>query len=149
MGKFKKILVATDFSDISERAFFQAVDLAKELGASLNVVHIVQIHPASIPESGVVNTEEIVAQEEQRANERLDKYIQDYGEGLDISRLILHGDPATQISSVAKETGADFIVMGTHGRTGLFHLLMGSVAESVFKNAEVPVISVKGTQESG
>ncbi len=148
MGKYKKILVATDFSDMSERAFLQAVDLAKELGASLDVVHIVQIQPASIPESGVVNTEEIVAQEQQRANERLDKYIQDYGAGLVISKLILHGDPAAQISRAAKESAADFVVMGTHGHTGLVHLIMGSVTESVLKNSEVPVMCVKGMQES-
>ena len=148
MGKFEKILVATDFSDISERAFFQAVELAKELGAGLYIVHIVQIQPASIPENGIVNTDEMMAQEEQSANERLDKYIRDYGEGVEISKLVLHGEPAAQIIKVVKETGVDFVVMGTHGRTGIAHLLMGSVAESVFKNLEVPVMCVKGVQQS-
>ncbi len=79
MSEFKKILVPIDFSDVSNRAFFTAVDLAKSLGASLYVVHIVQIHPSSIPESGKVNMDEIEAAEEKTANESLDKLIEQHG----------------------------------------------------------------------
>ncbi len=144
MSEFKKILVPIDFSDVSNRAFFTAVDLAKSLGASLYVVHIVQIHPSSIPESGKVNMDEIEAAEEKKANESLDKLIEQHGEELEISRSLLHGDPVTQINKMVKEAHADMIVMGTHGRTGVAHLMMGSVAESVLRNAEVPVMCVKG-----
>ncbi len=143
MSKFKKILVATDCSDISDKAFITATDLAKGLNASLHVVHIVQIHPSNIPESGVVDIDEMQAAQEKAANAYLDKYIQKYGEGLDTSKAILHGDPATQVNKVVKETGADMIVMGTRGRTGVAHLIMGSVAESVLKNSEVPVMCVR------
>jgi nucleotide-binding universal stress UspA family protein len=145
MSKFKNIVVATDFSDISDKAFFTAIDLAKGLDANLHVIHIVQIHPANIPESGMVNVEELQAVEEQAANENLDKSIEKHGQGLNITKAILHGDPATQVNKVVKEVGADMIVMGTHGRTGIAHLVMGSVAESVLKNSEVPVMCIKGS----
>ena len=59
MAQFKKILVAVDFSDLSEKAFYAAVDLVKELNASLHVIHIVQIHSTNIPESGMVHFEEL------------------------------------------------------------------------------------------
>ena len=145
MKKFNKILVATDFSDISAKAFTIAVDLAKRLGASLHVAHIVQIHAMNIPESGSVLIEELEAIEEQAANENMDKYVQQHGDGVAITRTILHGDPAAQLNNIVKETGADMIVMETHGRTGLAHLVMGSVAETVLRNAEVPVMCVKGS----
>lgn len=144
MGEFNKILVPVDFSDVSNRAFFVAVDLAKGLGASLHAVHIVQIHPSSIPESGKINMDEIEAAEEKNANESLDKLIEQHGEGLEISRSLVHGDPVARINKEVKEAHADLIVMGTHGRTGVAHLMMGSVAESVLRHAEVPVMCVKG-----
>ncbi len=145
MSKFKKILVAIDFSNLSEMAMTTAVDLAKDLGADLHIVHIVQIHATNIPEGGMVNIEEIQALEEQSAKNNLEKFLQDYGEGLDISTTILHGDAAVEVNNVAKEAGADMIVMGTHGRKGVAHLLMGSVAESVLRKSEVPVLCIRKT----
>ncbi len=144
MNKFNKILVAIDFSDISAKAFTTAVDLAKRLDASLHVAHIVQIHAMNIPESGAIQIEELEAIEEQAASENMDKYVKQHGDGVAIIRTIVHGDPAVQINNIVKETGADMIVMGTHGRSGLAHLVMGSVAETVLRNAEVPVMCVKG-----
>ena len=64
MSEFNSILVATDFSDISGSAFTKAVDLARQLNAQLHIVHIVQIHPANMPQSGNVNIEELEALED-------------------------------------------------------------------------------------
>jgi universal stress protein A len=144
MGQFNKILVPTDFSEISNRAFLAAVDLARQLGASVHAIHIVQIHPENIPESGKVDMDEIEATEERNANEKLDQLIQQNAEGVEVSRVIVHGNPVKQITKVVKESNADLIVMGTHGRTGVAHLIMGSVAESVLRSAEVPVMCIKG-----
>jgi len=144
MGTFNKILVSTDFSDISNRAFFSAVDLASQLGAALQVIHVVQIHPVNMPESGNVNIEALEAEEERMANESMEKLIQQAGKELEITTRIVHGNPVAQIESMAKEIEADLIVMGTHGRTGMAHLIMGSVAESVMRNSEMPVMCVKG-----
>lgn len=144
MTQFKKILVALDFSGLSEKAFLTAVDLAKDLNASLHVIHIVQIHSANIPESGMVHFDELQKKEEETAKARLAEYIEKNGGGLDISTTVLHGEPAAQINKTVRDAGVDMVVMGTHGRTGVAHLLMGSVAESVLRNAKVPVMCIKG-----
>jgi len=144
VGTYNKILVSTDFSDISIRAFFSAVDLASQLGATLQVIHIVQIPPLNTPASGNENIEALEAEEERMAKESMQKLIQQAGQDLEITTRIVHGNPVAQIESMAKEIHADLIVMGTHGRTGMSHLIMGSVAESVIRNSEVPVMCVKG-----
>lgn len=143
MSDFNTILVATDFSDISDRAFKTAASLARKLGSKLHVIHIVQIHPTNMPESGNVRIEELEAIEAKSANDNLEKYVAERCQGIEVSTHVLHGDPATQVNKTAKETNADLIVMGTHGRTGFAHLIMGSVAESVLKKSEVPVMCVK------
>ena len=143
MSEFNSILVATDFSDISGSAFTKAVDLARQLNAQLHIVHIVQIHPANMPQSGNVNIEELEALEEKNASDSLAAVLEEQCQGLDVKTHVLHGDPAAQVMQTASDTGVDIIVMGTHGRTGLAHLIMGSVAESVLKNSEIPVLCVK------
>ena len=143
MSDFDNILVATDFSDISGEAFTKAAGLARQLNAQLHIVHIVQIHPANMPKSGNVNIDELHALEEKNANDSLQQALQEQCEGIEVKTHILHGDPAEQVIQTAKNCGVDIIVMGTHGRTGLSHLIMGSVAESVIKNSEIPVLCVK------
>lgn len=143
MSEFKNILVATDFSDISDRALDKAVALAKQLSARLHVVHIVQIHPTNMPESGNVNIKELEELEEKNANENLTKDLEERCQGIDVAIHVMHGNPAVQVNAVAKETGADLIVMGTHGRSGFAHLIMGSVAENVLKSSEIPVMCVR------
>ena len=143
MSEFDSILVATDFSDISGDAFTKAVGLARQLNAQLHIVHIVQIHPANMPQSGNVNVDELEALEEKSAGDSLQKVLDEQCQGIDVKTHILHGDPAEQVMQTAKEFGVDIIVMGTHGRTGLSHLIMGSVAESVIKNSKTPVLCVK------
>ena len=145
MSDFNKLLVAVDFSDISNEAFVTAANLARDLDASLHVVHIVHIHSVNIPEGGMVNIEELQQQEEDDAKEKLAAYLKEHGEGLDIGSTICSGDPAERINDTAKDLGVDMIVMGTHGRTGLSHLIMGSVAESVLRKSDVPVLCVKHT----
>jgi len=144
MSEIKNILVATDFSDISDNAFNKAVDLARQLGARLHIIHIVQIHAMNMPESGNVNVEELEAMEEKNASDNLQQDVRERCCGMDVETHILNGNPAVQINRTAGETGADIIVMGTHGRTGFAHLIMGSVAESVLKKSDVPVMCVRG-----
>jgi nucleotide-binding universal stress UspA family protein len=145
MNYIKKILVAIDFSDPSEKAFVVAADLSRQLDASLHVIHIVQIHASNIPESGRLDVDALHEKELQNAKENLDKYVKNYGARLEYSSSFLHGDPAKAINEAVATTGAEMVVMGTHGRTGLSHLLMGSVAENVLKNAKVPVLCVRGS----
>lgn len=143
MAGFKNIVVATDFSPVSDKALVKAVELARQLDAALHLVHIVQIHPVNMPESGNVKIDELEAIEEKSANDNLAKYVESYGGSIEMTTHVLHGAPAAQVNKMVEKLNADLIVMGTHGRTGLAHLIMGSVAESVLKKAAVPVMCVK------
>lgn len=143
MAGFKKILIAVDFSDIADKACECATALARQMNASLHMVHTVHIHAANIPEGGVIHIEEMQRQEEEEARTRLEEYMQSHSEGIDATMSICSGDPAIAINDTADEVGADLIVMGTHGRSGVARLLMGSVAESVLKKSSIPVLCVK------
>ena len=144
MATVNNIVVATDFSDIADKALASAADLARQLGASLHVLHIVQIHPTNMPESGNVNIEELEALEEKSAADSLKSTIDTLAADVDVSTYIVHGDPATQVNQLAADKNADLIVIGTHGRSGISRLIMGSVAESVLKQSDIPVMCVKG-----
>ncbi|HJZ59942.1 MAG TPA: universal stress protein [Gemmataceae bacterium] len=133
------ILHPTDFSDRSHYALHLAGALARDYGAGLMLLHVI---PQSIIGygEGVIPPDPDVLLEEARAD--LDRLIVP---DLDtpVWRRTGNGDPAATILRVARETNTDLIVMGTHGRTGLSRLLMGSVAEQVVRRASCPVMTVK------
>lgn len=145
-GEFRQILVAVDFSEVSARALRVAVRLARKLGANLKVVHAVPLQAASMPmEGGAVYIEDLHARQVEEARGRLAEFVEEHGgSGIASDYCVRPGDPASEISRAAEELGADLIVVGTHGRTGLSHLLMGSVAENVLQEAAVPVLCVRG-----
>ena len=143
MSEFKNVLVATDFSVMADKAFSTAAALSAQLGATLHIVHIVQIHPTSMPESGNLNIDELEAKEEELAAENMKKYTDSLAADAKVTTSIVHGNPTSTVISQIKEKEADIVVMGTHGRTGLSRLIMGSVAESVMKAAGVPVVCVR------
>ena len=145
MNKITKILVALDFSDTSEKVFFTAADLSKQLDGSLHVIHIVQIHPQNLPESGSLDVEALHKKEVQHAENRLNELMEKYAGRLDLTTGFPTGNPAEVIVDSARKTGAELIVMGTKGRTGLAHLVMGSVAESVLRTANIPVMCIRGS----
>ena len=133
------ILHPTDFSKQSSYALGLACALARDYGARLVVLHVVAA-PTVIYGEGVVppNPEELRAAAQEQLN-ALDV------PGLDVhaERRLEEGAATTEILRVAEELHADLIVMGTHGRTGLGRLLMGSVAEQVVRKALCPVLTVK------
>ena len=133
------ILHPTDFSEHSKYAFWLACALARDYGARLVIVHVVAA-PAIVYGEGVVppNAEELRA----AAREQLDGLRVPQG-NVRAERRLQEGDAVTAILGVAQELHADLIVMGTHGRTGLGRLLMGSVAEQVVRKASCPVLTVK------
>jgi universal stress protein A len=146
-GIISRILVATDFSEPSNAALEYAKTLAEALGASLNLVHVFE-DPYST--GGVFGTEmyvpeppelreSMLADIRQRLNEsvaRLDPRFHASGE-------LCIGPTAKAIVDYAADGGIDLIVMGTHGRGGMAHLLMGSVAERVVRTAPCPVLTVR------
>jgi nucleotide-binding universal stress UspA family protein len=134
------ILHPTDFSDRSQYAFWLACALCRDYGARLLVLHVASV-PIVVYGEGVVPPDP----EELRATARgqLDHLVVPHGD-VRAERRLEQGDAVTEILRVADEVHADLIVMGTHGRTGLGRLLMGSVAEQVVHKARCPVLTVKG-----
>jgi nucleotide-binding universal stress UspA family protein len=135
MPTFKNILHPTDFSDNSQSAFEMACILAKDQNASLILLHVVT-NP--VPVSPMLNTP---TPEEAKAIQR--PWPEPPVPSLRMERRLVQGDAAEQIVVTAIALKCDLIVMDTHGRTGLRHLLTGSVAEQVMRNAPCPVMVVK------
>ena len=132
------ILHPTDFSDRSEYAFRLACALSRDYNAHLVVLHVIQ--PLVIGDGeGVIPPEPDIA----RSAARDQLHRLDVPSELRVDRQLAYGDPVTEILQVADEVGTDLIVMGTHGRTGLGRLFMGSVAEQVLRRAQCPVLTLK------
>jgi nucleotide-binding universal stress UspA family protein len=146
MEEIQRILVAVDFSEVSANAFRAAADLAGKLNAKLTVVHAVPMQAASLPmEGGAVYIEDLQAKQVEEARQKLDGFVHQHAAaGATVEQSVRSGDPTTEINRAAEESRADMIVVGTHGRSGISHLLMGSVAESVLREAAVPVLCVRG-----
>ncbi len=128
----------TDFSEQSGYALRLAGALARDYGARLVLLHV------ALPPMPVYGGEVLVAvppsshDEERQHLDRLE-----VPDGVPTERRLVEGAPVEEILRVASEVSADLIVMGTHGRTGLARLLMGSVAEQVVRKARCPVLTVK------
>jgi universal stress protein A len=145
----KKILACTDFSENSVPARICATEYAKAFGAELLILHVVNsrllgyptlanrvpVETALIQENireGVEEELELLANDCRRQVEKVDTYYRT-------------GAPAEEIVRFAEEQSADLIVMGTHGWTGVRHLIVGSVAENVVRTANCPVLTVRST----
>jgi universal stress protein A len=149
VATFSKILVATDFSDDSTYAMSYAIELAQRFSAEIVAMHVDQpLAPVMVSELnpgldvGAMNR----IAEEQRllALRELDKVSDRLRErGLKSRGLLRVGAPFLEIVTTAQNEGADLIVLGTHGRSGLAHVLMGSVAERVVRKAHCPVLTVR------
>jgi nucleotide-binding universal stress UspA family protein len=144
MNAIKKILCPTDFSDSSQVASALAVDLAAKLGAAVEFLHVVQ-PPVYVgwedSPAGLAATAQLLDQTRERAEQQLKAAVEKFnGRGVAVHWQLQDGSPHQQISELSKQV--DLIVMGTHGRTGLPHLLLGSVAERVVRTASCPVMTV-------
>jgi nucleotide-binding universal stress UspA family protein len=140
MTRFNTILCPTDFSPTAGHAFQYACGLARDTNAKLVVVHCVEPMIPVMGEAAIVPDGR--AEHMAEAKTKLDA-LQPTEPGIRIERVLREGPSAEAILEVAGEHKADLIVIGTHGRTGLKRLLMGSVAEAVLRRAECPVLTVK------
>lgn len=142
------ILVPIDFSSYADQALEYAVELALKLQARLTLLHVIHLTPLVLGDSvtSLPGTflEEVETEAEQLMHTSLGRLR---NAGLPGETVIVHGIPFQAIIDTAKDKGADLIVMGTHGRTGLTHVLMGSVAEKVVRLAPCPVLVTRGTTE--
>jgi nucleotide-binding universal stress UspA family protein len=140
--ELKKILVPIDFSDSSEKALRYSARFAEQFGSSVTLLHVIQpaVYPADFgyPPTVVDTLDEATRRQIQ---ERLEEMGRELKQKTDV--LVRLGQPYHEITSAAKELNADLIIIATHGRTGLKHVLMGSTAERVVRYAPCPVLTVR------
>jgi nucleotide-binding universal stress UspA family protein len=142
----ERILCPTDYSPFSERALARAVRLARWFGAVVTVVDVIPTPlwvvsaDPGVPYAVPADLLRVQRQEEAEALERFVAPHRD--QGVTIHTRLLDGDPSRLILDVAVEWPADLVVMGTHGRSGFEHLVLGSVAEKVVRRATCPVLTI-------
>lgn len=144
MPRFHTVLVPTDFSDCSQAALQVALDFARALGSRLRLLHV--YHPPALvfDSYGIQPAEPILLEVPAAARRRLEQQLEEVsGAGAEADGEVREGLAAEEIVAEARESGADLIVMGTHGHTGLEHVLLGSVAERTVRLAPCPVLTVK------
>jgi nucleotide-binding universal stress UspA family protein len=137
------ILHPTDFSDRAHYAFHVAADLAELNQAQLLILHVVETLGPENVTFGEVAAQLQPEGYEQRLSRDLKQRVPPPGRGVAVEYLVVQGDPAEAIDRVARERRCDLIVLGTHGRTGLARLFMGSIAEQVVRQATCPVLVCK------
>jgi universal stress protein A len=150
MKPFEKILVPVDFALHSSEAVKRAVDLAQHYSATLTLVYVYEPLDYALPEGYALYTPEQITHLMEEFRGRLRTLVHDV-EAMGVSRVdskVLNGPAALEIVDFARSNAFDLIVMGTHGRKGLSHLLMGSVAERVLRTAHCPVLTVKAPEDA-
>jgi nucleotide-binding universal stress UspA family protein len=145
---FNRILVPTDFSELSSLALEYGQALAERFGASLHVLHVIEdpfILGATSSEIYVPDVPALRAALVTEAEAQLASLLPDrMRDAVRVTSEVRVGHAAAVISGVAETTPCDLIVMGTHGRTGVAHLFLGSVAEKVVRTAPCPVLTIRG-----
>jgi nucleotide-binding universal stress UspA family protein len=153
-----RILCPTDYSEFSQRAMRRAVELAGWFGARVTAVHVIPIAPPGLMGTGyggfVAVSEEVLRAWRDDESRRLGSFVAPFMDaGVPIATELIpgvEGNPWREIKTLAEDLPADLIVMGTHGRTGLHHVLLGSVAEKMLRVAPCPVLTVGAHErESG
>jgi universal stress protein A len=148
MVDIKRILVPTDFSEPADAALTYALGLASKLGAEVSLVHVFD------DPSGIHVGEYVPMPAEMRGDilahlrRRLADVVAKHGHS-ELSSKVLIGPTARSIVEDARDSQADLIVMGTHGRHGMAHLLVGSVAERVVRTSTCPVLTVRTPSATG
>jgi nucleotide-binding universal stress UspA family protein len=141
MDMFKHMLVPTDFSETASKALDSALLIASKFGSKLTLMHAY-----TIPMNGYDYAQGLLWPMDdlaRAAKKELDGVLAKTKERHpNVDGVVVCGDPASQILVIAKECGADTIVLGTHGRHGVSRLLLGSVAEKVVRSSPVPVLTI-------
>lgn len=140
------ILVPVDFSGYAEQALEYAIGLARKLSARLTLVHAISMVPIGVVDGGSTLPYSYIQDLEAEVQRTMETYLQRVQQaGLEGTVLVLHGVPFQSIVDTARDHNVDLIVMGTHGRTGLAHMFLGSVAEKVVRLAPCPVLVTRGS----
>lgn len=140
--KLKKVLVPVDFSECSLKALQYAVAFATQFDAELVLIHVVESYLV-VPEMGAVDVALIQEQMRTGAKEELEKLCKRIDLEHTPKAELRMGNPASEVVQAAKDLEVDLVVVSTHGRTGLAHVFLGSVAESIVRHATCPVLVVR------
>jgi nucleotide-binding universal stress UspA family protein len=135
--RIKKILYPTDFSSYSNQAYFHAIALADKHNASLTILFVYNPDGTTTPGS---QGDELA---DRRYWQGQLEQIRPVDARIPVTHVLLEGDPAAEIVRYGRDAGVDLIVLGTHGRTGVERLVLGSVAERVLRDASCSVLVVK------
>ena len=139
----KRILVPVDFSDCSKYALQYANALAKQSGAELQLLHIVEPYPA-VPEMYPVDVETL-----QDARSGLDTLHKELADVVPVKTVLRTGTPYLEIAQAAQDLKSDLIIISTHGRKGITRMFLGSTTERVVRHAPCPVLVVRETKPFG
>ena len=144
MVKIEKILFTTDFSENSTEALKYATSLAEKYGSCLHIVHVTLGPNEFLAYSVEAYIPDSMKKSERASLEANLKKLPPakYGSPKSVKHKILEGLPFPEILTYIKKNNIDLVVMGTHGRTGLKHMVMGSVSENVVRSSTVPVLTV-------
>jgi len=143
MTPLQRIVVAVDFSDLADTVVDQALVLARQLGASVTLVHAYEIPIYGFPEGVLVPPPDVASRIGDLAAKQLDALRARYVDrGVPLATSLRMGAAWDEVNAVAAETNADIIAVGTHGRRGLSRALLGSTAERILRTATLPVYVV-------
>ena len=148
MPTIQNILVPVDLSEGSAAAFRYAQTLAAPCGSTVCALYILE-NPHLTPGGGQLwefSLPDLVRKLEEAGRQRLEEFVADLRDPhVTVETLSRVGQPATEITRCARDLQTDLIVIGTHGRGGVAHALLGSVAERVMRTAPCPVVTVRGS----
>jgi len=145
MKPFEKILIAIDFSENSEHAFEYALTLATQFQAELTILHVIN-EPVDLRGFYVphISFEQLEKEIEEGAQKMMEKFCQTKLVNFtNYKTAIVSGIPYEEIIKKAEDIAASLIVLGTHGRTGLDHIIFGSTAERVVRSSSCPVLTIR------
>ncbi len=143
--RIRRILLPTDFSAPSATATKYACELATSFDAELHLLHTLEVHLSATPDFGVgLDLPRYVNESRDAAAKALAGALDpQWSAGRTVVRSVIEGSPKVEIVRYARRHDMDLIVLATHGRSGLAHILIGSVAESVVRTAPCPVLTVR------
>jgi len=143
MMNINKILCPVDFSEPCAVALRAAQDFAHKFDAKLLVVHVLDEPAYSMPERGGNQMSKLVAEHAEAMESKMKEFTKSVDRSLSVEIKTVGGTAAETIATLAQQEGCELIVMGTHGRSGLRHVLLGSVTEKVLRIASAPVLVMR------
>lgn len=149
MLTLQKILCAVDFSRSSRTALEDAAQLASRFGAELTIIHVRE--PPLPPDEAVLTERELAEADRREVQGKLDSWRSEAERMAErpVKTVLVHGAAATEVVTTARNDGYDLVVTGTHSRKGIRHLILGSVAERIVREAPCTVLVARPERDAG